>query len=454
MKFNEIIDPIYGILRFPQVINRFLLCPELLRLREIRMSNINFINFTGFSDISRYEHSLGTAYLAYKMVKEWQIDEKDKIEIIAAALFHDVATPPFGHATEAVYKRYFDFDHEKETAKIILGKTSDFRTTIYFPIYANEIPRLKEVFERLMHPKLDINNVFLYIQGKGKYGKIIKGKIDLDNIDNVIRAAYHIGLKIDKELPIKIVTNFIYHNNMIQFRFENKYLIESWLDIRNKLYTAILRNTFDLNRESILQYAIECAIQLKIMKKTDWSWTDNELIYKLSNPDDFQNENHKKVAELIDRLKLGIILKEIGLFWVTDNNLYGKIKNDNRLLESLKNKIEKKLNVEIIIKVLPDKRSRKIDDFNFYTDCPLFNKSEILNEEKDFGTNKTNLLIGIYSITPRIVKRNNNGSSVLNKDNKQIEYKSDELKNITINIIRKYLTNNKNITNFTTKLLE
>ena len=453
--FNEIIDPLYGKIKFPSFINKLLVCPEILRLKEIRMSNINFINFTGFSDSTRFEHSIGTAFLAHKMTQRWNIDMKDKLEIITAALFHDIATPPFGHAVESVYKERFNFNHEVETAKIILGQVSKFRKTNLEPIYAGEYPKLAEEFGKTKNPKLSIKNVFFYTQGKGKFGKIIKGKIDLDNIDNVIRSAFHIGLQIDKDLPINLARSFMcdkYSN--ITFRHENTYLIKKWLDVRDKLYMYLLLNTMDLNRESMLKYTIKKAVELNIMKKENWRWTDNELISRLTNPKRMRSSDENFIAELANRVRLRILFKEVGLFWISDPKFYSLFKNNANFANIIENELSNLLKNDIVISIIPDKRSRKIDNIKFFIKKESLFQSTFneKNANISVGEQYCNLLFCIYSIKPTIIKRDDKGKAILDSNNNQIRYKLSELRVVILKYLGKYLKNPQNISIFNHKI--
>jgi HD superfamily phosphohydrolase len=59
-----IFDALYGKIEFAPSINRCMMSPEVQRLREVRLCNINSLCITGSANTNRFEHSVGTAYLA------------------------------------------------------------------------------------------------------------------------------------------------------------------------------------------------------------------------------------------------------------------------------------------------------------------------------------------------------------------------------------------------------
>lgn len=457
MKFNEIIDPLYGRLLFPAFINRLLLCPELLRLKEIRMSNINFLNFPGFSDSTRYEHALGAAFLAHKLTIDSDLDEKDRLEIITAALFHDVATPPFGHITESVFKESFGFDHEDETARIILGEISQFRKTDIEPIYAGAIPHLKEIFNKTKNPRLDINNVYNYMKGRGKFGRLIKGDIDLDNIDNVVRSAYHIGLNVDKTLPIKLARSLVHVcKGNISVKYQNQHLIGTWLEVRNRLYSHLMLNKTDLNRECMLKYAIRKAVELRVMREQDWRLTDNELLAKLTNPGGGPDQRHYMgVARIVNRIRLGITFLEIGVYWISDRFFYENIRASSSLARQIDTDLTTTLGTDLVTNFWLDRRSRLIEKCYISVQEPLFQKSLAKKPlVKSFGEERTNVLLGVYSVLPTIVKKDGAGKPVLDETGRQMKYRRVHLREVVLQLLSQYLADPSKIRNLTPAVIE
>lgn len=82
---------------------QFIDCPEFQRLRDIRQLGIGCSHVFPGATHTRYEHCLGTGYLASKMVHtlntflpKGTITEEDIQNVTIAGLVHDI-----GHATNS-----------------------------------------------------------------------------------------------------------------------------------------------------------------------------------------------------------------------------------------------------------------------------------------------------------------------------------------------------------------
>lgn len=100
----------------PTFIKKYLDVPSLTRLKNIGYfcgmdyASKNIYNFKEY--ITRYDHSLSTALLTFKLTK-------NKIETLAA-LFHDIATPCFSHVIDYMNKDYENQESTEEyTSEII-----------------------------------------------------------------------------------------------------------------------------------------------------------------------------------------------------------------------------------------------------------------------------------------------------------------------------------------------
>ena len=87
------------------------------------------------------------------------------------------------------------------------------------------------------------------MQGNGPLGLLIKGSIDLDNIDNVCRMAYHIGIPFRRHLPLDIVDGFMLHRDSLCYDVDRVDLLEEWLDLRSRLYSVLMTKLMSLLRQ-------------------------------------------------------------------------------------------------------------------------------------------------------------------------------------------------------------
>ena len=100
-----------GYPNIPNFLIKYLNCPSLLRLKQVGYfcgmdyASKDIYNFS--EHITRFDHSLTTALLVYKITK----NEKATV----AALFHDIATPCFSHVIDYMNK---DYEHQESTEEL------------------------------------------------------------------------------------------------------------------------------------------------------------------------------------------------------------------------------------------------------------------------------------------------------------------------------------------------
>lgn len=135
-------DALYGDIDL-NISSKILSLPELQRLREVRLCNINSPFITGGSNINRFEHAIGTAYLAQVFSEKHFVRGENRKNFIIASLLHDVVTAPFGHSLEYLFSAL----GKKTTSILILtqylpGKQS--KILVYFTAIKN-LPFLSAV---------------------------------------------------------------------------------------------------------------------------------------------------------------------------------------------------------------------------------------------------------------------------------------------------------------------
>ncbi|GBE29006.1 DNA methylase [bacterium BMS3Bbin04] len=269
-------DILYGRIELPGWLVNLARCPELVRLRHVRLSNVDSFEFKDLSGATRWEHALATAWLAMVTVAEMKIPEVSKTELIIAALCHDVATPPFAHTLEYIIDSY---DHERESEFVIRAIMGDYTSYMKDVFYGNTYTLHKTISKvsNLLGMKLDLYTISSHITGDSDLGHIIHGEIDIDNADNVTRASLYMGYSVDRNVPIQLAK--LLSHGYVSPSSSNDPAVESWLIYKKFMYSSFYEAGLDeQGRVAFLHYIIRKGIKLGVgFDRLIWS-TDAGLL--------------------------------------------------------------------------------------------------------------------------------------------------------------------------------
>lgn len=283
-------DALYGKIEFSALVYKCMLSPEVQRLREVRLCNINSLCITGSSNTNRFEHSVGTAYLAAINIeaavqKHLKLTKKEKETFIIAALLHDVANGPFGHSYEYIMEKK-GFIPEQGLGDVLgdvvsTGIGAHKNSSPFETIFFGKLRALTSILNGSQ--KEEVSQI---ITGCHPLSKLISDSIDLDNIDNVFRMAYHMGLDFRKEAPIKLAESMFIENGSVVFLQEAKTYLEEWYLVRQRVYKFLLLNPQEFAGKYMLTEAMdilfECISQGKAEgRDIKWNYTDYQLMEEL-----------------------------------------------------------------------------------------------------------------------------------------------------------------------------
>lgn len=309
-------DALYGKIEFDSLVYRCMLSPEVQRLREVRLCNINSLCITGSSNTNRFEHSVGTAYLASVNIESaaqnhLNLSKKDKETFVIAALLHDVANGPFGHSYEYIMEKQ-GFVPEKGLGDVLSFEGSGGNKSFKFaPIFFGKLKALNSILDDVQ--KSDVSRI---TSGVHPLSKLISSSIDLDNIDNVFRMAYHMVLSFLKEAPIKLA-EFMYINaeGIVIFKREAEPYLNEWFEIRKKVYKFLLLNPQEFAGKYMLTEAMdilfECISQgIAGNKDIKWYYTDSELMEKLNEMTEVWLQRKTLLYDAIDTNIINDVLQQ------------------------------------------------------------------------------------------------------------------------------------------------
>lgn len=284
-------DALYGKIDFSPFIYKCMLSPEVQRLREVRLCNINSLFITGSSNTNRFEHSVGTAYLAMlniesNLQKHLNLNKNEKETFVIAALLHDVANGPFGHSYEYIMEKK-GFVPEQGLRDVFsdvtsVGKGAHKNTSPFETIFFGKLRALPTILNTSQ--KEVISQI---IAGNHLLSKLISNSIDLDNIDNVFRMAYHMGLKFRREAPQKLATSMYIEDGHVVFLQTATTYLEEWYTVREKVYKFLLLNPQEFAGKYMLTEAMdilfECISQGRAEgRDIKWNYTDYQLMEELN----------------------------------------------------------------------------------------------------------------------------------------------------------------------------
>ena len=162
-------DPVHGYVEVEDPLLPLLDSPPLQRLRYIRQLGFSYLVYPG-ANHTRFEHSLGTMFLADVAARRFGLSEEERVLVVAAGLLHDIGHGPFSHASEPLMEQYLATTHDN-LDRVIGGET---RTL-------------------LQDHGIDPAELCLIVQGKHRLSGIIHGDLDVDRMDYLLRDAYYTG---------------------------------------------------------------------------------------------------------------------------------------------------------------------------------------------------------------------------------------------------------------------
>ena len=162
-------DPVHGYVEVEDFALALLDSPALQRLRYIKQLGFSYLVYPG-ANHTRFEHSLGTMFLADVASRRFGLSDDERTLVVAAALLHDIGHGPFSHASEPLMEEFLHCTHD-EIDEIVEEKAGDL----------------------LRASAIDPDELCAVVRGKHPLSGIIHGDLDVDRMDYLLRDAYYTG---------------------------------------------------------------------------------------------------------------------------------------------------------------------------------------------------------------------------------------------------------------------
>ncbi|KAI8903980.1 hypothetical protein EDD86DRAFT_213604 [Gorgonomyces haynaldii] len=231
-------DPIHGHIDMPQYLIDIIDTPEFQRLRELKQLGVSYYVFPGATH-NRFEHSIGTSYLAGKMVRylkenqpELLISDRDVKCVEIAGLCHDLGHGPFSHLFDGLFMPMLGkpFEHELQSERMLEHLVKEHQ----LPIPDKDLLFIKDLIHGLPRSsatKSEKRFLFEIVANK-------RNSIDVDKFDYLARDCFNIGLKSSVDTN-RLLTLCRVVDNQICFNQKEAYNIYELFHMRYSLFKRV-----------------------------------------------------------------------------------------------------------------------------------------------------------------------------------------------------------------------
>ncbi len=266
-------DPIYGTFKIPKHLMGLLSTPEVRRLSQVRLSNCLSPSLATLGELRRYSHTLGVLYLSLQNGLNG-FSDRERRAFHASVLLHDVGTPPFGHSFE--YET--GWDHEAVIKAILRGHAVPENKA--HQIFGGRSIRFERELSRV---KISLTLVQEILKGHHPLSSLLFGVIDLDNVDNVARMSWALGLPYKFVSALELAKRISVRNDhsLTLSEKRGRDLVDEWAEARRRCYEIILFDEQNVAAQAVLSDTMRLALEKNILTEDDWDLTDEELLFLL-----------------------------------------------------------------------------------------------------------------------------------------------------------------------------
>lgn len=299
-------DPVFGDISFNERERQIIDTPDVQRLRGIKQLGTAYLVYPGATH-TRFDHSLGTSYLAKKIMKTiekngCEIDSETKEMIAIAGLIHDVSHVPYGHTFEDE-RKIFDRHDKIENFKRDLSR--------------GELGDLLQEFgyQKKLITLLSSKDPTIKRKDKPWMGQIINDTICADLLDYIRRDCYHTGINKDYDDRVfsyflvedgKLVLNFV--KNKME-RSDARSEILHLLRLRYFLTERIYFHHAKLSSGAMISKAVELAVKENKLTREDLYHLNDWTLFEFLKNSENHKENAISARKLIERIERRQLLK-------------------------------------------------------------------------------------------------------------------------------------------------
>lgn len=236
------------------------------RLADIRfLGSIDYLlvrtpnGSPGHRRYTRYQHSLGVAYLAYVYSLERELPSDRRRLACAAALLHDIGHAPLSHTLEGAFKKAFGIDHHRAGIEVVKGR-SPFGT---------------EVTDVLRSFSVDAEEVLAVASGEvDDFDGFFNGPINFDTIEGILRSWIYLRPKAPSLNPTEVMLAALRRDNKA-----SRQTVDKFWEYKDCVYRYIIRSEFGVAADHMCEDAISAS--MTELSADDYYLTERRLFAKV-----------------------------------------------------------------------------------------------------------------------------------------------------------------------------
>ncbi|KAF0526940.1 HD phosphohydrolase domain-containing protein [Gigaspora margarita] len=349
-------DPIHGYIKFENWVIQFIDTPQFQRLRDIKQLGTAFYVFPGATH-TRFEHSLGTAYLAYNLTKRLQEqqgknndDERNLKCVTLAALCHDLGHGPYSHLFDRDFiKDSLGINWKHEEGSITMFQDLLDKNPIDFESMGLEKPDDVEIIKALIKgdPKSltlteSTRNIPKYLFNIVNNGE---NSLDVDKFDYFARDCYYSGAKIQFDFQRLMQLSRVMDDEIVYY-YKECYLIYELFHTRYSLHKTVYKHRVVRAIDHMICDALKHAqkyLEKKFeVEKFDDLINNGEKYIQLSDSIFYEIEYSKDKEltgskEIIEQIKKRKLYKLVDEFLTEKKEDSEKKKINEKIINCIKN---------------------------------------------------------------------------------------------------------------------
>ncbi len=227
-------DAVHGNVELNALEERVLDCAPLQRLRDLHQLATAYLVFPSARH-SRFEHSLGTFYLAGKLCAHLGLSKEKSQETRLAALLHDVGHGAFSHLSEPFLKKHLRKSHEELGVMRV---------------------RESEVAAVLEDGGISLGNLEKILLSKTRDSAIVSGDLGCDRVDYLLRDALFCGVAYSVVDAQRLIETLKFEKGELAVGEKGRVPAESLLVSRYLMFNSVyfhhaVRISYEMVRKAV-----------------------------------------------------------------------------------------------------------------------------------------------------------------------------------------------------------